>query len=146
LENALDDAGRSRGFREWSELEGAPPVGGEARGARFSILEGAHMLAFVPLRLRKTPRLPSPWSSNEPRTPPGTQRARSHALARTHARTHARRTGIRKFISLCACFDCRVTCDFDFSSFMDLYDSLQGEKEAYLERETYQKSSRVFFL
>lgn len=34
-------------LREWSELEGAPPAGGEAHSARFSILEGAHILAFV---------------------------------------------------------------------------------------------------
>ncbi|CAD1476566.1 unnamed protein product [Heterotrigona itama] len=37
--------------------------------ARFSILEGAHMLAFVPLRPAKTSASPSPWSSNEPRAP-----------------------------------------------------------------------------
>lgn len=54
--------------------------------ARFSILEGAHMLAFVPLRPVKTSGSPSPWSSNELRAPSGT-----HLISRTRvaARTLA---------------------------------------------------------
>lgn len=54
--------------------------------ARFSILEGAHMLAFVPLRPAKTSASPSPWSSNEPRAPSGTHLA---TRTRGHSRTLA---------------------------------------------------------
>lgn len=47
----------------------------EARPARLLDSRwGTHMLAFVPLRAgeTKTSGSPSPWSSNEPRSPPGT--------------------------------------------------------------------------
>lgn len=67
------------GFAE--QMEPAPPG---RRGLRFSILDsrrGTHMLAFVPLRAAKTSGSPSPWSSNEPRSPPGT-----HLSPLTHSR------------------------------------------------------------
>lgn len=87
----------------------------EARLVVTRFLKGHTCSPSSPCRLRKTPRPPSPWSSNEPRTPPGTQR--THSLARTHVRTLAAPALVSPRTSFYAfAFDCRVTC-FDFSLF-----------------------------